>query len=66
MQRSTGWHMSIVAAMMAKGEIPHGSIPLELAVPGCSFVKHARKRGFQIKEEILTSDAVEAPQVQLV
>ncbi len=66
MQRSTGWHLSIVAAMMAKGEIPHGSVPLELAVPGESFVKQARKRGFQIKEEISTSVPVEPPHVQLV
>jgi len=65
MQRTTGWHMSIVAAMMAKGEIPHGSIPVELAVPGESFVKYARKRGFQIKEEILTADTVEQPHIQL-
>jgi len=66
MQRTTGWHMSIVAEMMAKGEIPHGSIPLELAVPGESFVKQARKRGFQIKEEILTPGVFEQPCAQLV
>lgn len=66
MQRTTGWHMSIVAAMIAKGEIPHGSVPLELAVPGESFVKHAKKRGFKIKEEIVTSVEAEPPHVQLV
>ena len=67
MQRTTGWHMSIVAAMMAKGEIPAGSMPLELAVPGEAFVKEARKRGFKIKEEILTSGKVEqATPAQLV
>jgi len=66
MQRTTGWHMSIVAAMIAKGEIPAGSVPLELAVPGEAFVKEARKRGFKVKEEILTLGEVEQPHVQLV
>jgi lysine 6-dehydrogenase len=50
MQRLTGWHLSIVAAMMARGETPIGSIPLEVAVPGDSFVREARKRGFNITE----------------
>lgn len=67
MQRTTGWHMSIVASMMAKGEISTGSLPLELAVPGEAFVKEARKRGFKITEEILTlGEPVEQPPVQLV
>jgi lysine 6-dehydrogenase len=61
MQRLTGWHMSIVAAMMAKGEIAHGSLPLELAVPGEAFVREARKRGFKISERIVTSSQVEQP-----
>jgi lysine 6-dehydrogenase len=50
MQRMTGWHIAIVAAMMAKGDIPTGSIPLELAVPGSAFVREAKKRGFKITE----------------
>lgn len=50
MQRLTGWHLSIVAAMMAKGEIPIGATPLELAVPGDAFVREGRKRGFKITE----------------
>ena len=50
MQRMTGWHISIVAAMMAKQEIPTGSIPLELAVPGRAFVREAKRRGFKITE----------------
>ena len=53
MQRLTGWHMSIVAAMMAKGEVPLGSLPLELAVPGEAFVREARKRGIKVREEIV-------------
>jgi len=58
MQRLTGWHLSIVAAMIAKGETPLGSIPLELAVPGESFVREAKKRGFHITERV---EKVERP-----
>lgn len=52
MQRTTGWHLSIVAAMMARGETPVGSIPLEIAVSGDTFVKEARKRGFNVVERV--------------
>jgi lysine 6-dehydrogenase len=52
MQRTTGWHLSIVAAMLAKGEVPAGSIPLELAVPGDAFVREGKKRGFKITEQV--------------
>ncbi len=50
MQRLTGWHASIVAAMMAKQDTPTGAIPLELAVPGRAFVSEAKRRGFKITE----------------
>lgn len=50
MQRMTGWHISIVAAMIAKHNIPTGAIPLELAVPGRAFVREAKKRGFNLTE----------------
>ncbi len=66
MQRCTGWHMSIVAAMMARGEIAHGSLPLEIAVPGEPFVREARKRGFKISERIVTSSEVEQPLAEAV
>jgi lysine 6-dehydrogenase len=66
MQRMTGWHMSIVAAMMAKGEIAAGSLPLEIAVPGEPFVREARKRGFKISERIVTSSEVEQLQAEMV
>jgi lysine 6-dehydrogenase len=64
MQRATGWHLSIVAILMAKGEIPHGAVPLELAVPGGLFVREARKRGFKLREEILTLGDAELPHMQ--
>jgi len=53
MERTTGWHASIVALMMARGETPVGSIPLEIAVPGDAFVREARLRGFNITERIV-------------
>ena len=52
MQRTTGWHLSIVAALMAQGKTPVGSIPLELAVRGTLFVEEARRRGFDITERV--------------
>jgi lysine 6-dehydrogenase len=52
MQRTTGWHLSIVASLMARGQTPVGSVPLELAVPGEAFVREARRRGFTITESI--------------
>lgn len=48
MQRTTGWHLSIVASLMAQGKTPLGSVPLEIAVPGDAFVEEARRRGFNI------------------
>lgn len=59
MQRMTGWHASIVAAMMANQETPKGSIPLELAVPGWAFVREARRRGFKITERCGPIEVVE-------
>ena len=55
MQRTTGWHLSIVAAMMAREETPVGALPVELAVGGEAFVREARKRGFRIRESIAES-----------
>ncbi len=59
MQRTTGWHLSIVAAMMARGQIAVGAQPVELAVPGDVFVREARERGFRIRESIAQSASPE-------
>ena len=59
MQRMTGWHISIVAAMMAKREISSGAIPLELAVPGRAFVREAKRRGFDITKRCRPVETVE-------
>jgi len=64
MQRLTGWHTSIVAIMMARGETPIGSIPQEVAVPADRFVWEARKRGIRITEEV--KPAKEASGTELV
>jgi lysine 6-dehydrogenase len=66
MQRMTGWHASIVAAMMAKKGIPTGSIPLELAVPGRAFVREAKKRGFKITERVGSAEVVEEALAHMV
>lgn len=52
MERTTGWHAAIVAAMLARGEIPPGAAPLEVAVPARAFVEQARQRGFAISERV--------------
>ena len=49
MERTTGWHLSIVAAMLAHGQVAPGAIPLEVAVPGHLFVEEAKRRGFNIE-----------------
>ncbi|MGA8492329.1 MAG: saccharopine dehydrogenase C-terminal domain-containing protein [Terriglobales bacterium] len=59
MQRMTGWHIAIVAGMIAKQEISVGAIPLELAVPGRAFVREAKRRGFDITERCGPVEKVE-------
>jgi lysine 6-dehydrogenase len=49
MERTTGWHLSIVASLIAHGQIAPGATPLEIAVPGHTFVEEAKKRGFNIE-----------------
>lgn len=52
MQRTTGWSASIVAIMMAKGEVEAGATPLETAVDAVRFVEHFRKRGIRFTESV--------------
>jgi lysine 6-dehydrogenase len=52
MERTTGWHASIVAIMMARGETPRGAKPLEIAVPSSSFVREIRRRGINLSEKV--------------
>jgi len=53
MERTTGWHAAIVAAMIARGEIPPGAHPVETGVPAGRFVEEARKRGLSITERVV-------------
>lgn len=52
MERVTGWHASIVAAMIARGEIPPGAHSVEEGVPPKRFVEEARTRGLAITARI--------------
>jgi lysine 6-dehydrogenase len=52
MERTTGWHAAIIAAMIAKGEITRGAIPVELAAPGDRILSACRVRGMRINESI--------------
>ena len=50
MERLTGGHAAIVAAMIARGAIGPGADPVEKAVPPADFIREVRKRGMIVKE----------------
>jgi len=52
MERVTGWHASIVAAMIARGEIRPGAHSVEKGVPPKRFVDEARARGLAITTRV--------------
>lgn len=52
MERTTGWHASIVAIAMAHGVTPRGAKPVELALPGPYFAAEMKKRGFRVTERL--------------
>lgn len=52
MERLTGGHAAIVAAMIARGKIPPGARPVETAVPPAVFVREARSRGMYVRENV--------------
>ena len=53
MERVTGWHASIVATMIAKGQIPPGAHPVETGVPAKRFVQEARRRGLDVTTRVV-------------
>jgi lysine 6-dehydrogenase len=53
MERCTGWSAAIVAAMMARGEIPPGAGGVETQVPAGPFVEQLRQRGIEVTERVL-------------
>ena len=48
MERTTGWHAAIMAGLIARKQTPRGGVPVELAVPGQTFIEEFRKRGFAL------------------
>jgi lysine 6-dehydrogenase len=50
MERTTGFHVAIVTAMAARGEISSGVIPPEIAAAPGPMLEELRARGFQIEE----------------
>jgi lysine 6-dehydrogenase len=52
MERTTGFHLAIVASMLARGEIAPGAAPLEVAVPAPSIVRELAKRGMHVDTRI--------------
>jgi lysine 6-dehydrogenase len=56
MEQGTGWHASILAAAIARGEVPHGVVPVELAMSGSGFVERASLRGFDTKLDMKPAD----------
>jgi lysine 6-dehydrogenase len=49
MERTTGWHTSIMAQLIASGEIPAGAHSVESAIPPERIVEEARRRGMDIR-----------------
>jgi len=50
MERLTGWHAAIMAALIAAGEVPPGVHSLEQAVPATRFMQEVRRRGLNFVE----------------
>jgi len=52
MEKATAFPAAIVTAMIAKGELERGVVPLERAVPPGPFVAELGRRGFRLTETI--------------
>ena len=50
MERLTGWHAAMMAALIAAGEVPSGVHSLEKAVPATRFMQEVRRRGLSFSE----------------
>jgi len=48
MEKWTGWHASMMAIRIAKGELKTGAISVENAMSGAYFLKQGKKRGYKI------------------
>lgn len=45
MERLTGWHCAIMMGFQARGEVPIGGVPMEIAVSPADFMEEIKKRG---------------------
>ncbi len=52
MERTTGWHISIVAIMMADGKAKIGAVPLEVAISSSEFIHELQRRGITVSEQL--------------
>lgn len=58
MMRTTAYPVSVVAQMLARGEIIRkGALPPEVAIPPTPFLKALAERGISIRQEEITEDA---------
>ncbi len=51
MERTTGFHIAIMARFIAQHKVPAGVVPVELAVPGSQIAEECRKRGMIVTAE---------------
>ena len=56
MEKWTGWHAAIIMKKIMNGDIKPGTYPVEKAISGKSFLKEAKKRGYDIKIKRVTTD----------
>jgi lysine 6-dehydrogenase len=56
MEQGTGWHAAILTEAIAFGRVPHGVIPVEMAMGGTGFVEQAKRRGFAIDVQTKSVD----------
>lgn len=54
MERTTGFHASIMAIAAAHGRVPKGAVPVESALSGSYVMEECKKRGMKISTEILS------------
>ncbi len=49
MERLTGWHCAIMMGFQARGQVPAGGVPVEVAVPAGEFMQAVKKRGIEFE-----------------
>ena len=58
MERTTGFHLAIVAGMLARGHIALGAVPLEVAVPARRMVEEVAMRGMRVETTVASEVGV--------